>query len=112
MVTSPVKCYSISDEYIYDKTSHSEYESELRSAVAEKGIQYKAREADLSGKSSLLMQMNPLHKKVPVLIHNGTPISESPTIVEYIDEAWSQKSPLFPSHPYERAHARFWADYI
>ncbi|KAF6176433.1 hypothetical protein GIB67_010070 [Kingdonia uniflora] len=32
--------------------------------------------------------MNPVHKKVPVLIHNGKPISESLIVVQYVDEVW------------------------
>ncbi|KAJ8567909.1 hypothetical protein K7X08_020631 [Anisodus acutangulus] len=59
----------------------------VRIALAEKGIQYEYKEQNLMNKSPLLLQMNPFHKKIPVLIHN-------------------------PSDPYERAHARFWADYV
>ncbi|MCD7448991.1 Glutathione S-transferase 5 [Datura stramonium] len=84
----------------------------VRIALAEKGIQYEYKEEDLVNKSPLLLQMNPIHKKIPVLIHNGKPILESLIIVEYIDEVWKDKSPLMPSDPYKRAHARFWVDYI
>ncbi|XP_059277074.1 glutathione S-transferase U19-like [Lycium ferocissimum] len=84
----------------------------VKIALAEKGIQYEYKEEDLSNKSSLLLQMNPIYKKIPVLIHNGKPICESLIIVQYIDEVWKDKSPLMPSDPYKRAQARFWADFI
>ncbi|XAR56367.1 Glutathione transferase [Bertholletia excelsa] len=56
--------------------------------------------------------MNPVKKQIPVLIHKGKPVCESLIIVEYIDEVWKHKSPLLPSDPCQRAHARFWADYV
>jgi glutathione S-transferase len=62
-------------------------------------------------KSPLLLQMNPVHKKIPVLIHNGKPIAESLIAVQYIDEVWNDKSSLLPSDPYQRSQARFWADF-
>ncbi|CAL8150525.1 unnamed protein product [Prunus armeniaca] len=84
----------------------------LRVALAEKGIQYEYKEEDLSNKSALLLQSNPVHMKIPVLIHNGKPVSESLVALEYIDEVWKDKAPLLPSDPYPRAQARFWADFV
>ncbi len=58
----------------------------VRIALAEKGIQYEYKEQDLRNKRDLLLKMNPVHKKIPVLIHNGKPVCESLIIVQYIDD--------------------------
>ncbi|KAK3445137.1 hypothetical protein EUGRSUZ_B02778 [Eucalyptus grandis] len=91
----------------------SPFGTRARIALREKGVHFDLREEDLpSNKSPLLLQMNPVHKKIPVLIHNGKPVCESHIIVQYIDETWGPESPLLPSDPHERARARFWADYV
>ncbi|VFQ61898.1 unnamed protein product [Cuscuta campestris] len=92
----------------------SRYGMRVRIALAEKEIKHLCiEEADLhSNKSELLLEMNPVHKKIPVLIHNGKPVCESTIIVEYIDEVWKGKYPLLPSDPYAKSQARFWANYI
>ncbi|KAH9619446.1 hypothetical protein KSS87_014233 [Heliosperma pusillum] len=86
----------------------------VKIALAEKGItDYECREENIVvSKSPLLLQMNPVHKKIPVLIHNGKPICESLIIVEYIDEVWNHTSPLLPTDPYLKSHAKFWADFV
>ncbi|CAI9112477.1 OLC1v1012933C1 [Oldenlandia corymbosa var. corymbosa] len=84
----------------------------LRIALAEKGLHYEYREEDLRNKSQLLLEMNPVHKKVPVLIHNGKPICESAIALQYIDEVWHDKNPMLPSDPLKRAQSRFWAHFI
>ncbi|TMW87970.1 hypothetical protein EJD97_019191, partial [Solanum chilense] len=80
-------------------------------ALKLKGINFEYIDEDMSKKSSLLVKYNPIHKKVPILIHGDKIICESMIIVEYIDETW-QLNPLLSTDSYERATSRFWAKYI
>ncbi|KAK4484645.1 hypothetical protein RD792_007234 [Penstemon davidsonii] len=102
----------MADEVILLGANFSMFAMRVKVALAEKGIEYEHKEQDLANKSQLLLEMNPIHKKVPVFIHNKKPICESLIIVQYIDEVWKDKSPLLPSDPYQRAQARFWGDFI
>lgn len=91
----------------------SPFAARVRTALAEKGIHYESKDEDLADKSPLLVEMNPVHQKVPVLIHNGKPICESDVIIQYLDDVWKDESPLLlPSDPYLKAKARFWNHFI
>ncbi|KAM3269094.1 glutathione S-transferase U10 [Capsicum chacoense] len=89
----------------------STYAKKVELALKIKGITFDYVEEDLSNKSSLLLQYNPIYKKVPVLLHRGKPVSESLVILEYIDETWKNEPRFLPEDPYERATVRFWATY-
>nr|CAB3500336.1 unnamed protein product [Digitaria exilis] len=88
--------------------------SPVRLALSFKGIRYEYVEEDISNKSDLLLSSNPVHKKVPVLIHNGKHVCESQIIVQYLDEVYIGRHglSLLPIDTYERARARFWAAFI
>ncbi|XP_020092481.1 probable glutathione S-transferase parA [Ananas comosus] len=90
----------------------SPFGQRVRIALAEKGVEYEYVEENLAEKSRLLLESNPVHKKIPVLIHDGNPVCESLIIVEYIDDVWDKKPHLLPAHPYLRAQPRFWADFV
>ncbi|PSS07907.1 Glutathione S-transferase [Actinidia chinensis var. chinensis] len=90
----------------------STYSKRVELALKIKGIPYEYVEEDLSNKSPLLLKYNPVHKKIPVLVHNGKPIAESLVILEYIDETWKNEPRLLSNEPYERAKVRFWASFL
>ncbi|KAL0731780.1 hypothetical protein Bca4012_027874 [Brassica carinata] len=90
----------------------STYSKRVEIALKLKGIHYEYVEEDLSNKTETLVQLNPVHKKVPLLVHDGKPVAESQVILDYVDETWKNSPRLLPDDPYERAQVRFWVSYI
>lgn len=93
-------------------TIYSPYANRVQIALNLKSVDFEFIQQNLSSKSDLLLKSNPVHKKVPVLIHDGKCICESGIIVQYIDETWTGNGySILPSDPHDRAVARFWAAY-
>ncbi|KAL1192677.1 Glutathione S-transferase U3 [Cardamine amara subsp. amara] len=90
----------------------SPFSRRVEMALKLKGVPYDYLDEDyLVHKSPLLLQLNPIYKKVPVFVHNDKILPESHLILEYIDQTWTN-NPILPQDPYGKAMARFWAKFV
>ncbi|KAK1437786.1 hypothetical protein QVD17_03584 [Tagetes erecta] len=94
-------------------TDASHFASRVKFVLNLKSIEYEYIVENLACKSELLLTLNPVYQRVPVLVHaNNPPILESLVIIEYLDEMYPDVHPILPSDPLDRANNRFWASYI
>ncbi|CAD6333820.1 unnamed protein product [Miscanthus lutarioriparius] len=89
----------------------SSYTHRVQLALRLKGLEFDYVEEDLGNKSAELLRHNPVHKKVPVLVHGGRALPESDIILQYLDDAWPETRPLLPADAFDRALARFWCHF-
>ncbi|KAL8142745.1 hypothetical protein V2J09_015777 [Rumex salicifolius] len=91
----------------------SSYSLRVEIAFKLKDVEFERVEEDTVNKSAELLRLNPVHKKIPVLVHGDhIVIPESRVILEYVDETWDSGARLLPKDPYQRALARFWAAFV
>jgi glutathione S-transferase len=90
------------DELKLLNTWFSPFGSRVMLALHLKGLSYEYMEEEdvINNKSQLLLESNPVHKKVPVLFHKGKVLCESMIIVNYLEEAFPDRrsSPLTPTN--------------
>lgn len=80
-------------------------------ALLEKGIAFDYIEQDPYKKTPEWLLINP-RGLVPVIVHNGKSVYDSPVCIEYVDETWKTGSSLLPSDTYQRAYVRIWSNFI
>jgi glutathione S-transferase len=82
----------------------------VRICLAEKGLDYEARDATGMLRDPEYLKLNP-GGYVPTLIHDGMALTESRIICEYLNDVFPQP-PLLPENPYDRARVGLWTKQI
>ncbi|KAG5645414.1 hypothetical protein DXG03_006238 [Asterophora parasitica] len=80
-------------------------------ALEEKGIKYQYKEVNPYKKENHFLEINP-KGLVPAVEYKGKAIYESLVILEFLEDAYPDHTPLLPSDPVERAIARIWVDFV
>jgi glutathione S-transferase len=83
-------------------------------ALYEKGIEFTGRFLDpatFEHHSDWFKQINP-NGQVPVLDHDGTFVTESTVICEYLEDEFSGTPSLRPAESYGRAQMRVWTKWV
>ena len=82
----------------------SNYHNKVRIALLEKGVEFDEDPGCRPSQKDEFLARSPMGK-VPFLEVDGTTLSESQAICEYLEEAYPQK-PLYPREPLARAKVR------
>jgi glutathione S-transferase len=82
----------------------------VRLALAEKRLPHERRHVNLMKAEQVTPEYLRINPKgvVPALVHDGNPVIESTVILEYLDDAFPERS-LRPAAPLARARMRVWA---
>uniref|UniRef100_A0A0K0D2E9 maleylacetoacetate isomerase n=1 Tax=Angiostrongylus cantonensis TaxID=6313 RepID=A0A0K0D2E9_ANGCA len=78
----------------------------VRIALNLKNVEYEYRSVNLlSAEDNEFVKVNPT-RKVPALMVDDKPLTESLAIMEYLEEAYPDRFPLLPKDPIQRAQSR------
>ena len=88
----------------------SNYFNKARIAMLEKGVDFELDPNCRPSQAAEMLSRTPMGK-VPFLEVDGTTLTESQVICEYLEDAYPQK-PLYPREPLERARVRELITYL
>ncbi len=86
-------------------------------ALEHKGIDFDNLEVDPYDKSEWWLGVSRGSAMVPVIVHSDDSADESTVldsnrILEFLDDLYPQKTPIFSDKPGQRAEQKFWMDHI
>jgi glutathione S-transferase len=89
----------------------SNYHNKVRIALLEKGVPFEEDAGCAPSQKDETLARSPLGKVPWIELPDGRRLTESQSIVEYLEDAYPQK-PLLPKEPFERAKVRELVTYI